>query len=363
MPNWVNNRIIFSEDIPQEKFEAMLLGVLREEKGDGEISDVRLSVSEVKALSDEEKIAFDFNTLIPMPAELNIESSSVTNMGLLLYQARMNFPKLLEKRILEAVTFQDIFTEGTSYSCKQEFEAIAKFLKDELGASKETEKALEKLRQFVAVAIQLDANSYWGHSFLGEMNYFEGLDTAAVLHGLLNQMKIALQADRIKMGFPTKDLAPMDLLRYIETDGGSYMYKLGEKAYANTQKYGSKDWYDWRCANWGTKWNASETQIDWENREIFFQTAWSAPTPIIFALHTHFPDVGFTWYYADEDCGYNAGVISTLENGNVIGNEPEGGSSAAYEIYIKCWDESDCLYQDDNDKWHRYDCDDCPHPC
>lgn len=56
MPNWVNNRIIFSEDIPQEKFEAMLLGVLREEKRGREISDVRLSVSEVKALSDEEKL-------------------------------------------------------------------------------------------------------------------------------------------------------------------------------------------------------------------------------------------------------------------------------------------------------------------
>ena len=38
MPNWVNNRIIFSEDIPQEKFEAMLLGVLREEKEIGRAS-------------------------------------------------------------------------------------------------------------------------------------------------------------------------------------------------------------------------------------------------------------------------------------------------------------------------------------
>lgn len=213
MPDWVNNRIFFDKDIPQEKFEEMLLGVLRKGKGDGKVSNVRLSISEAKALSNEGKIAFDFNALIPMPAELNLTDDS----------------------------------------------------KDDQIAS-------------------------------------------------------------------------------------------------NISKYGYRDWYAWSLANWGTKWNSQETRIDWENREIFFQTANSEPTPIIFALHTRFPDAGFEWNFADSKYGCGVGVIRA-SGGKIAGSEPEASSSAAHEIYVKCWGESDCLYQDDDGKWHKYDCDDCPHPC
>ena len=57
----------------------------------------------------------------------------------------------------------------------------------------------------------------------------------------------------------------------------------------------TSDWYDWRCTNWGTKWNAYDVEIDWDEEykeciEINFQTAWSPPEPIYFKLDEIFGD-------------------------------------------------------------------------
>ena len=42
-------------------------------------------------------------------------------------------------------------------------------------------------------------------------------------------------------------------------------------------------WYDWRCYNWDTKWDAYDVTItddDPENLEVEFNTAWSPPEAI-----------------------------------------------------------------------------------
>lgn len=65
--------------------------------------------------------------------------------------------------------------------------------------------------------------------------------------------------------------------------------ELGKKAVENFIKYGATTWYDWRCENWGTKWNAYETIITKEYIE--FQTAWSSPNPILKKLSQMFPDI------------------------------------------------------------------------
>jgi hypothetical protein len=77
-------------------------------------------------------------------------------------------------------------------------------------------------------------------------------------------------------------------------------------------KYGSDNWYDWSCRNWGTKWNASaeaEPQINTKGTRAtyFFATAWSTPAPLLEKLSEKFPDVKIKVWYADEDRGHNVG--------------------------------------------------------
>ncbi len=82
------------------------------------------------------------------------------------------------------------------------------------------------------------------------------------------------------------------------------------------QDYGFLYWYDWTCENWGTKWNASQHDVS-DARKIEFQTAWSAPMPVISKLSEAHPKTPITITYADEDLGSNLGVV-TLKAGVVI---------------------------------------------
>ena len=70
--------------------------------------------------------------------------------------------------------------------------------------------------------------------------------------------------------------------------------------------HGYVDWYDWRCAKWGTKWNVCHYRH--QGGEVWFETAWSHPWPVLEALSRQFPDCVFAVSYADEDIGSNAGA-------------------------------------------------------
>ena len=61
------------------------------------------------------------------------------------------------------------------------------------------------------------------------------------------------------------------------------MYRIAGKV-----KYGFSSWYDWSVANWGTKWNAYETEFDEEY--LYFKTAWDTPLPIFEKLAELNPD-------------------------------------------------------------------------
>ena len=73
------------------------------------------------------------------------------------------------------------------------------------------------------------------------------------------------------------------------------------------------DWYNWRNTNWGTKWNAYNIEIEWDDQfkeqiEINFHTAWSPPEPIYFELKKIFGErISMNWFCRDESdnfCGY-----------------------------------------------------------
>lgn len=109
-------------------------------------------------------------------------------------------------------------------------------------------------------------------------------------------------------------------------------------------KYGYDNWYDWRCQNWGTKWNSGDSPEPMLNERgnrvtYFFQTAWSTPAPVIEKLSEKFPDVKIKVWYADEDYGYNVGKYE-FKNGEVTDDESldntSSGRNLARKLYNLC---------------------------
>ena len=87
-------------------------------------------------------------------------------------------------------------------------------------------------------------------------------------------------------------------------------WELGKTAWNNVQNYGASTWYEWCTNNWGTKWNAYgyDEGTDYSaSGNLHFQTAWSAPHPVIKKLAQMYPDIIFEHEWADEDIGANCG--------------------------------------------------------
>ena len=115
----------------------------------------------------------------------------------------------------------------------------------------------------------------------------------------------------------------------------------GRKAYENIINYGYKDWYEWAIHNWGTKWNACESAIV-ENNVLVFDTAWSAPLPIVEKMAELFPMLGLHHVWADECLGMNEGeaAYGACDNYCYV---PEEFSPDALRIYCDCWGKLDCI--------------------
>lgn len=97
------------------------------------------------------------------------------------------------------------------------------------------------------------------------------------------------------------------------------VWNLGKAAYMNEYLYGAQTWYEWSIENWGTKWNSygyGETIDNWDEG-ISFETAWSAPNPVIAKLAFLYPNIRIDHAWADEDIGENCGMC-TYENGELV---------------------------------------------
>lgn len=92
---------------------------------------------------------------------------------------------------------------------------------------------------------------------------------------------------------------------------------------------GLMDWYDWNCKMWGTKWNAYDFERP-SDGVVIFDTAWSAPHPVIEQLHK-VTTTAFRHEWADEDTGSNVGVREYLADSAF--NEMEySGMREGYEL-------------------------------
>lgn len=119
------------------------------------------------------------------------------------------------------------------------------------------------------------------------------------------------------------------------------LYEMGKQYIFNREHYGCYTWYDWCCRNWGTKWNASDADWSLDSGMLVFQTALSAPFPIIQAISEKYPDLEFTHRWADEDIGSNCGSMFYSEGcGSIIESESR-------ELAMDVWGYTDEDFDDD----------------
>lgn len=71
------------------------------------------------------------------------------------------------------------------------------------------------------------------------------------------------------------------------------------------------DWYEWHVKYWGTKWNSYSNTISLIDTEleIYFETAWCPPIPIIKKLFKLHPELEFRFIYYEYGCQFG-GIIT-----------------------------------------------------
>lgn len=111
-----------------------------------------------------------------------------------------------------------------------------------------------------------------------------------------------------------------NLSKYKTDESFQESIELGKKYLDNYIKYGHCNWYDWCVDNWGTKWNVenevSVIDLDDDNYEITFDTAWSCPSEILKEFSKMCNDGELDWMYYDED--YDGHIFVTKENGELM---------------------------------------------
>ena len=98
------------------------------------------------------------------------------------------------------------------------------------------------------------------------------------------------------------------------------------------EQFGSDNWYDWANDNWGTKWDASSSNVDADEdegvAEVDFETAWGPPTAFVTGLAAKYPMFSITLMYAEPGMGF--GGMKTFEDGELTeGLETSTNSATA----------------------------------
>ena len=104
------------------------------------------------------------------------------------------------------------------------------------------------------------------------------------------------------------------------------------------KKYGYGNWYSWRCANWGVKWDASESTFYEEDGyiEIEYETPWGPPVEFWKKFTKQFPEISVEGVFADEFIGQNPTGRFFSERGSTSyeqGNEDQAAQNFANKVW------------------------------
>ena len=132
--------------------------------------------------------------------------------------------------------------------------------------------------------------------------------------------------------------------------------KLGKQVADNLLNYGSKDWYNWCIDNWGTKWNACDSEI--YDDTIEFDTAWDFAEPIAKALFKKYPNLNMKWEFSEEQISVYGGYMKQV-NGKITLVEFEEDTKELYELAFDLWGcGEDFVYNEDTgtyEYWENYE--------
>jgi hypothetical protein len=114
---------------------------------------------------------------------------------------------------------------------------------------------------------------------------------------------LPIEVERIRADVGIPKAGPMSVVAAAYLEKHPDEEAAGKRLLLSIVETGYPDWYEWSCANWGTKWNSYGFGID-ENDDgllrFHFDTAWSFPTPIFETLATMFPMLRFECACFDE---------------------------------------------------------------
>lgn len=89
----------------------------------------------------------------------------------------------------------------------------------------------------------------------------------------------------------------------LDTEGGWFgderQKEIDAKRESNIAEYGYANWYDWRIANWGCKWDVdchADAREDANNASFAFDSAWSPPIEFYEQLEEQGFVVEAYWY-------------------------------------------------------------------
>lgn len=72
------------------------------------------------------------------------------------------------------------------------------------------------------------------------------------------------------------------------------------------------NWYNWNRANWGTKWDAYDVELQVKSLshlQYRFTTAWNEPAPVIEAMTEQFPSLRLTLTYKEEGDSFSGTLV------------------------------------------------------
>lgn len=133
------------------------------------------------------------------------------------------------------------------------------------------------------------------------------------------------------------DKEEYDFLSKHYKDKLNSVIELGKKSCENLMKHGACNWYEWSVKHWGTKWNASATEIADNGKSILFETAWDPALPAVLELSKKHPEMKIAFLYSDEDIGNHVGY-ALMTDGKI---DFEGTfldqSADAYKLAFDLW--------------------------